>query len=392
MQEVKRLLRLFPVVILLGQRQVGKTTMAKDIAKEMGGDYLNMRLVVTNRMLDTQGLRRHVEQTGKQLTVLDEIQVRADVFPDLMDVVDDRRYRGVGNGSFLLLGSASLSLSNKSKETLRGRIAYVDLDPIDITEITVPDEIDKLWLRGGLPNFFVANSDGESFESHLNNVNNLIKEELREQGLRAAPEKIYDILFQLAKMHGDFLNIKEIAEVLDLDRRVVDQCIGLLCDLLVTRKIPAYSKSQVKNINKRPKIFYRDSGMAHYLLGWDSQASLAKDSRQVGLSWESFAIENILRHTDFRIYPSYYRSKTGVEIDLVLKSNLRGVWAIEIKKGSPDASAGFYRALQHIESNRSFLVHGNFDMTRCRDKQGIEILSLLDMCREVAKATQKNDK
>lgn len=389
---MKELLRRFPVVILLGQRQVGKTTMAKDIAKEMDGDYLNMRLVETSRMLDTLGLPHHVEQTGKQLTVLDEIQVRADVFPDLMGIVDDRRYRGEGNGSFLLLGSASLTLSNKSKETLRGRIAYVDLDPIDITEITVPDEIDKLWLRGGLPNFFVANSDGESFESHLYNVNNLIKEELLEQGLRAAPEKIYDILLHLAAIQGGFLNVQEIADMLDLDRRVVDQCVGLLCDLLVTRKIPAFSRSQVKNISKRPRILYRDSGMAHHLLGWDSKAALAKSSPQVGLSWESFAIENILRHTSVRMYPSYYRTKSGVEIDLILKSTLQEVWAIEIKKGIPNASPGFYKAIKNIKANRAFLVHGRFAMPRCKNKQGIEILSLLDMCREVAKATQQNDK
>ena len=383
-QEVEELLRRFPGVVLLGQRQVGKTTMAKEIAAEQDADYLDMGEPATVQMLSEQGLRGYIEQSGKQLTVLDEIQMRRDLFNELRAIIDRKRSPGAGNGSLLLLGSASLALANKSHETLTGRVDYVDLDPIDILEISTPDEIDKLWLRGGLPEAFIPDNDEAGFQAHRALISNLIKQELFEQGLHIAPEKTHQLLQLLAKTHGGILNVMEIASIVNLDWRVVDKCIGLLCNLLVVRKLHAYSSEDGKNLRKRPKIYYRDSGILHHLLELKSLAAIHNYSR-VGLSWESFAIENILRYVGDLFYPSYYRTRSGLEVDLILKSVIRGTWAIEIKKGIPDASSGLHRSLMHIKPDRAFIVHGRWGMPRCQSKQGVESLSLLEMCREIAK-------
>ncbi|MBF2735351.1 MAG: ATP-binding protein [Betaproteobacteria bacterium AqS2] len=383
-EEVKRRLKKASAVVLLGQRQVGKTTLAKEIAREQDADYLNLREPETAAMLDEKGLRQHVAESGKHLTILDEIQTRRDLFSALITLIDDKRESKEGRGCFLLLGSSSLSLANKSNETLKGRVSYVNLDPIDVTEIDMPDDLEKLWLRGGLPAVFTADSDRDGFDHHRDLVRTLSMNDLSAEGARGVtPGQVINMLRILASCQGGVINSKEIGEKLDVDRRDVSFCISLLQELLIVRKLDAYGRSRVKNIAKSPKIYLCDSGTLHYLLRAEKISSLTP--LMAGMSWEGFVIENILRHIDLEIDKYFYRTKKGVEIDLILRDPMRETWAIEIKKGTPDVSDGFYKAVQDIQPKRSFLVHGRPDLPRRENQHGIEIISLLDMCREAEK-------
>lgn len=382
-EELENLIDGFPAVVMLGQRQVGKTTLADEVGRARDADYLNLRDPFTGRMIDKKGLRAHVAETGKALTILDEIQSRKDLFAELMAVIDERRRRGDAESCFLLLGSGSLEISNKSRETLLGRVEYLDLSPLDVTEVEAPEEIDKLWLRGGLPGVFTARDDKTAFRSLRAIARNLSMQDLPEEGAGGvAPSKIYDILIMLAESHGGPVNVLRMANALELSRDFVSNCVALLESLRIIRRLWPYGRSRVRNLVKSPRIYFQDSGLLHQLRGVASIPGM--DENLTGASWEGFVIENILRQIDDPVNASYYRTKKGVEVDLIINSQRSGTWAIEIKKGSPDNSHGFHKAVLDIKPKRSFVVHGRFDLPRQRNAQGVEKLSLLDMCKEVA--------
>ena len=386
-EEVRELLSLCPAVLILGQRQVGKTTLALDVAEE-GNDfhYLDLSDPESSSLLRSNGVRKYVAGHGKQLTILDEVQTYPGLFLELQSIIDKRRRAGNGNGSFLLLGSASLELANRSKQTLTGRIGYVDLDPIDIMEINRPDEIEKLWLRGGLPSPFTADNDRQAFILLRDFIHNLSRQELLEQGVQLARDKVLKLLLGLANQHGSQLNKQEIARQIELDWHEVDSCVGKLSDLLVVKELPAYSKAAVRNFDKRPRIYYRDSGLLHRLLRLFNITTLSK-SHMKGRSWEGFVIENVLRQAGPEVESSYFRTGSGKsEMDLILQFPTGKVWAIEIKKGSPDVGASFYTARKSIKPERCFIVHGQHNWSSIKIDQGVEIISLPEMCREVAEA------
>lgn len=386
-KEVKELLSLFPAVLILGQRQVGKTTLAVDVAKAIKdfhyGDLSNPE---TLNEIRSFGVNKYVKEHGKHLTVLDEVQFHSELFRELLPIINERRLAGKGNGSFLLLGSASLELANRSKETLTGRIGYVDLDPIDIMEITGLDEIKKLWLRGGLPDPFTADNNRKAFTILDNLIRNLSRQELLEQGVQMARDKVFKLLLGLANQHSSQLNISDLTRQVGLDWDEVSNCVSRLVDLLVVRELPAYAKANVKNFEKRPRIYYRDSGLLHQLLRLPNMTRLLAVPKRAGKSWEGFAIENILRQAGPEVESSYLRTRKGKgEMDLILRFQTGEVWAIEIKKGAPDAGASFDNARDIIKPDRCFIVHGLRKPSRVPKEQAVEIISLLGICREVAK-------
>lgn len=382
-EEIKQRLNAAAAVVLLGQRRVGKTTLAMEIAREQKSDYLNLRNPQTAAMLDLKGLAESIEESGKHLTIIDEIQVSRSLFEELLAVIDEKRWRGEGKGCFLLIGSGSYAIANKSSESLLGRVSHVDLDPIDVTEIKVADDFDKLWLRGGLPGAFAAGSDRECFEHLQSLAETLSMYDLREEGAKAIrPGEIINILKMLAAIHGGPASILDIARKLDLDRRAVSRCVNLLEGLLVIRILRPYGRSGRKSSVKRPKIYLRDSGMLHYLLGVKEISSL--DPHMAEMSWKGFVIENILRQTDLRTIPNFYCTHGGANVGLILHDQTKGTWAIEIKKDEIEASSSFHRAMLDIKPDRSFLAHGRLDLPQRTDSRGVEIVPLLDMCREVA--------
>ena len=382
--EIERQLAEETAVLLLGQRQVGKTTLANEIAKARDGAVLNFRHWDFARKVREQGLEQCIKEHGKHLTVLDEVQVQPGLFSDLLPIMDAKRAAGTDVGSFLLLGSASVSLANQSDESLYGRIHYVNLDPLDVSEIDL-SEVGKLWLRGGLPRCFAASSDAQSSKRLRDIIDSLIMRELQEHDVREAPDQIEDMLGQLAYQHGGLLNQLGIAKAVKMAKKSsVEKLIEVLDGLLVIRKLPAYSQARVKNYQKTPKIYYRDSGLLHRLLTLYSVEQV-EQSHMAGMSWEGFVIENILRHAGREVQGHYFSTdKKRCEMDLVLTFRRKEVWAIEIKKNKPGVSAGFYKARQKVKPDRCFIVHGNLDLPTHQNDQDVEIIPLPDMCRKVA--------
>ena len=382
--EIERLLASESAVLLIGQRQVGKTTLANEIAKARDGVVLNFRNREIARRVREQGLEQCIKDHGKHLTVLDEVQVQPELFADLLPIIDARRTAGTDAGSFLLLGSASAALVNQSDESLQGRIHTVPLDPLDVSEID-SSEMERLWLRGGLPRCFSASSDAQSSERLRAIIDILIMRELREHDVREAPDEIEDMLGQLAYQQGGILNQLGLTKAVKMAKQsAVKKLIKVLSGLLVIRKLPAYSKARVKNYQKTPKIYYRDSGLLHRLLNLYSVEQVEK-SHIVGMSWEGFVIENILRHAGREVQGHYFSTdKKRYEMDLVLTFRRKEVWAIEIKKNKPGVRSGFYKACEKVKPDRCFIVHGNLDLPTHQNDQDVEIIPLPDMCRKVA--------
>ena len=383
-EELESLMEVFPAVVLLGQRQSGKTALAQEIAKDRDAEYLNLRDPYTASMLDKKSLRAHAAEAGKSLTILDEIQSRKNLFAELLRIIDERRHRGETESCFLLLGSGSLEIANKSKETLTGRVDYLDLDPLDVTEVEMPGEMEKLWLRGGLPGAFSAQDDMTAFSSLRELARNLSMQYLPEEGIDGvAPSKILDLLVMLAESHGGPVNVLAMANALELSRSFVSNCVSMLESLKIIRLLQPYSRSKVRNLVKTSRIYFRDSGLLHHLLGVESMASM--DENVAAASWESFVIENILRQIDYSVNAGFYRTKKGVGLDLIIHNRRSETWAIAIKKNELDASSGFCKAVHDIKADRSFLVQSHPDLSGRLNLQGIGSTPLPDMCRAVAR-------
>lgn len=377
-EEVLELLKQFSAVVIHGQRQVGKTTLAREIAGERGGDYLNLYKKEDQAKL-RRGLRGRIEETGGGLIILDEIQTRPDLFPEIRTIIDEEKEQGESRVLFMLLGSAYFELG----PTLPGRLSYAALDPIDVTEVSTPGEFDKLWLLGGLPEVFLAQDDGRSFSLLQSIVDSLRMHDIAVEGERSVvSSQILDLMVVLAQNQGGPADVSKIVKSLGLEEDAVSSCINRLSELMVIRQLWPHGNSRLRSRAKRPKIYFRDSGLLHQLLGVGSVASLG--DRMTGMSWESFAMENIIRQTNRKTTSSFYRER-GAEVDLILSSKDYGTWAIEIKKGKSRVRPGFHIAAKKIKPDRSFLVNCHSDVPRRTTSKGVETISLLDMCKEVAK-------
>ena len=386
--ELQRKLKGRSAVALLGQRQTGKTTLAKIIVDEMNGVYLDCQDRETSLMLGQGGLRSHVEKHDGRLIVLDEIQRQANLFPELRGLIDERRRQDRGNGCFLLLGSAAIRIANKSEESLGGRISYVNLEPLDVLEMQdgSKEELDRLWLRGGLPPIFTAPSDADSFEMLEDLIQSMINEEMIEEGMRVGYDKILTLATVLAHRQGLPLNVLDISRIVEVNERTAKKFIERLSGLLVVRMLRPYYQNFVKRLKKTPKFYYRDSGMLHNLIGVRDAGTMDVNAL-AGMSWEGFVIENILRQVPAEVEnkASFYGAVGGAEIDLVIEKSDVGLWAIEIKKNlNPTLSKGFHSACQDLNPARRFVVHGG--RMSFKDREGVENMSLPDMCREVAAA------
>ena len=386
-QEIEKQLALSPAVMMLGPRQTGKTEIAWALEKEQDAHYLNLCDFDTIKTLKRKGLRKYAEGHGKHLTIIDELPFYPRVLAELPDVIAAKRQEGTDKGSFLLLAARSLELEPKIRKALEGQISLIGVDPLDLTEIAAPDEIDKLWLRGGLPRIFSAENENLSFKL-LHDIAWCQRFELLERGRHVGSTEQGEMLTMLAYQHGGVLNKQEIVRATDLLLSTVDEFINKLCNVMVLRKLPAYRMAGAKGRNKTPRIYFRDSGLLHELLRIYCMSQL-RDSDMVGRSWQGFAIENILRQTDVRAECSYFPHQSGGEIDLVIKHQSGEVWAINIAQDKPVIDKSFENALAILHPDRSFLVHGRNDLSRHQNSQGVEIISLLDMCREATAEVKK---
>ena len=339
---------------LLGPRQVGKTTLALEIARTRPSLYLDLETASDRAKLADP--ERYLADHEDVLVILDEVHRAPDLFQSLRGLIDSGRRRGKQAGRFLLLGSASVDLLKQSGETLAGRIAYLELAPFDALEVA-NKQIDNLWLRGGFPSSFLADNDRDSFRWRQDFIRTYLERDIPQLGPRVPAETLRRFWTMLAHSQSTLLNAATIARGLGVDGKTVARYLDLLVDLLLVRRLPAWHRNVGKRLVKSPKVLVRDSGVTHALLGLTSKEQLLGHP-VVGQSWESFVIETLLDVAPQGVEASFYRTSAGAEIDLVITLPGSDLWAIEIKRSSaPTLEKGFHLACADLRPKKRFVVY-----------------------------------
>ena len=367
-------------VALIGPRQVGKTTLAHDIADSRPSIYLDLENAADRGKLENPDL--FLEQHEDELVVLDEIHRAPELFGSLRGIIDRGRRKGKRTGRFLILGSAAIELLRQS-ETLAGRIAYVDLTPLHALEIGSEDnDLNKLWVRGGFPDSYLATDDGDSFDLRRDFIRTYLERDVPMFGPRIPAETLENLWIMLAHSQGQTLNSSKLAGSMGVSAPTVTSYVDLLKDLLLLRKLPPFHANVKKRLVKSPKVYVRDSGLLHALLGIRNHDDLLGHP-VAGASWEGFVIESLLAVVPNHTKASFYRTATGVEIDLVLEfGGKQGTWAIEIKRGmTAKLERGNHVALNDIQPKKAFVVYPGKD--RYMKDHGIEAISLYEMAEEL---------
>lgn len=368
-----------PAVVITGPRQVGKTTLALEIAGSRPSTYLDLESAIDVARVERPQI--YLADHENELVVLDEIHRLPGLFMALRGVIDAGRREGKGTGRFLLLGSAGLDLLAQSGETLAGRISFVELAPLDITELDA-EQLDDLWVRGGFPDSLLAQSNGISFDWRRDLIRTYLERDIPQFSQRIPAEKIKRLWTMLAHSQGGVLNVAQLARNLEVSSPTASNYIDLLVDLLLVRRLPPRVANVSKRLVRSPKVYVRDSGLLHALLRLGDKETLLGHPI-VGASWEGMAIENLLSVLGDRALPSFYRTIRGAEVDLVLDWPDGRVWAVEIKRSlAPKVTRGMRSALEDLKPDRSFVVYAGEE--RFRLDTEIEAISLIDLCSELA--------
>ena len=373
---ISDLLTRFPAVAVLGPRQVGKTTLARRIVEELGAAAVYLDLELPSHRAKLADPELYFSSQEDRLVVLDEIQRVPGLFEVLRGVIDERRRQGRRHRQFLLLGSASIDLLQQSSETLAGRIAYSELTPLLAEEVATKKrgDRDRLWLRGGFPDSFLAADEAASVEWREEFIGTYLERDIPLLGPRIPAETLRRFWTMLAHEQGTLLNAASVAGAIGVSGQTVGRYLDLMVDLLLVRRLPPWSKNAGKRLVRSPKVYVRDSGLVHALLGLrDLDAVLGHPV--TGGSWEGFVIENLLAAAPSGTSACFYRTAVGAEIDLVLDLPPKERWAIEIKRSSaPVLSKGFYLGCGDIKATRRMVVHAGEDTFGLGD--GVEAVSL----------------
>ena len=381
LQLVRARLDQFPAVALLGPRQVGKTTLAELVSGERSSVYLDLEDTADREKLSDAAL--YLSGHEDKMVILDEVQRVPELFQTLRGLIDKGRRRGIRAGRFLLLGSASIDLLKQSGESLAGRIAYVELGPFDVLEVD-GDGREKLWIRGGFPDSFLAESDKASAVWRENFVRTYLERDIPQLGPRVPAETLRRFWTMLAHAQGATLNAAQLARGLAVDGKTVARYLDLLVDLLLVRRLPPFHANVAKRLVKSPKVYVRDSGIVHTLLGLDDRDAVLGHP-VAGGSWEGFVLESLLGAASERVSAWFYRTAAGAEMDLVLGMPGGKRWAIEIKRGlAPRVDRGFHHAREDLEPERSFIVYSGDD--RYPKGEGVEVIGLGELASLLAAA------
>lgn len=355
-QEIIQNLNQNPAVVILGPRQVGKTTLAREIAESRPSNYLDLE-----RQEDFQRLKdvaHYLDLHADELVILDEVQNYPNLFMSLRGVIDARRYEGRGNGRLLILGSASNELLKQSSESLAGRVHYSELTGLNPFEIEKPEgePLQRLWMRGGFPDSYAAQSDQKSHKWRWNFIRSYLERDIPQLGPRIPATTLMNFWMMLAHTQGELFNASKLASPLGVKSVTVSRYLDLMVDLLLVRKLNPWSKNVKKRLVKSPRTYIRDSGIIHALLQISNYEELLGHSIR-GKSWEGFVIENIISALPFEVRSYFYRTSAGAEIDLLLEFGLDNYWAVEVKANrTPRLEKGFHMACEDLKVQRKFVV------------------------------------
>ncbi|MGE5386140.1 MAG: ATP-binding protein [Betaproteobacteria bacterium] len=369
-----------PATALIGPRQVGKTTLALAAAQARGQPslYLDLESEVDRAKLDQPEL--YLADHLDKLVILDEVHRAPGLFPVLRGLIDRSRRAGRRAGQYLLLGSASLDLLKHSGETLAGRIAYLELPPFNVGELG-EGRLEALWVRGGFPESVLAESDQWSLRWRRDFIRTYLERDIPLFGPRIAAETLRRFWSMLAYQQGGLLNAARLAANLGVDGKTVAAYLDLLVDLLLVRRLTPWHGNLGKRLIRSPKVYVRDSGLVHALLGIGDKESLLGHP-VVGASWEGFVVETLLVNAPEGVQGHFYRTGGGAEIDLLLAFPDGALWAVEIKRSlTPKVERGFHSACADLGPSRKLVVYpGN---ERYRIAEDIFAVSLPDACQQL---------
>lgn len=363
----------FPVVALLGPRQVGKTTLASRIGNDASTEVLHLDLELASHLARLADPELYLGRHAESLVILDEVQRLPEIFPVLRSLVDaDRR-----PGRFLLLGSASPHLLRQSSETLAGRIRYFELTPLTLDEVGRSQEnLGRLWLRGGFPGSFLANSDDESLEWRDAFIRTYLERDVPALGLSLRPEALQRFWRMVAHRHGQLWNASELARSLGLSPPTVGSYLDLMVGTYLARRLEPHQANLGKRLVKSPKVYLRDTGLLHALLDIHDADEL-HGHPVLGASWEGFLIEQLLSIREPRD-ASFYRTSAGAELDLLVRSDGEPVTGYEMKYSlSPAVSKGFWNAIEDLADLPTYVVYPGEERWPLRE--GVEVMPAVDI-------------
>ncbi len=378
-REVLERLETAPAVCLLGPRQVGKTTLARQVASQLPSVYLDLESQTDRARVAEPEL--YLPQHQDKLVVLDEVQRAPEIFRALRGLIDRGRQaalfaQGAGAppssatqfvspaprdvGRFLLLGSASLDLLSQTAESLAGRLSYVELNPLDILEVGA-DRADTLWVRGGFPESFLALDDAASWRWRQDFLRTYLERDIPQLGPRIPAEILRRFWTMLAHRQGSPFNAADLARGLGVSGRTVARYLDLMVDLLLVRRLSPWHGNVGKRLVRAPKVYLRDTGLAHALLGLrDRDAVLGHPA--VGGSYEAFVIETLCHLAPQGTAVAYFRTSAGAEVDLVLTLPGGRRWAVEVKHSlNPKPTRGFYTALTDLAAHEAWVVYPGYE-------------------------------
>lgn len=369
-----------PAIALLGVRQVGKTTLAKILMREQDSIYLDLESSAD--ILKLSDPRSFFYLHKNKLIILDEIQRLPNIFTELRGVIDINREEGRRSTQFLLLGSASIELMRQSSESLAGRISYFTMSGFNLLETKQKaDDINKLWLRGGFPESYLATGDEVAFDWLEDLIRTYLERDIPQMGFRVPANRLRRLWTMLAHLQGEVINYSKLATNLEVDAKTVKHYLDILCDLLLVRRLEPWHENIKKRLVKAPRYYIRDSGITHRLLGISNYDSLLSNP-VLGKSWEGFVVENIHSILPKRAETYFYRTMAGGEVDLVIKLPSGDIWCVEIKHGiAPKISKHFARICEDVNAKRKYIIYGGEEEFLIRDD--ICVISLAKFMQRV---------
>lgn len=349
---IKQALKEYPVVGLLGPRQVGKTTLAKMIQRDESKHTVYLDLELPSDLNKLQAAELYLKQHENELVIIDEIQRMPALFPLMRALVDKNRI----GGRFLILGSASPALIKKASESLAGRVFYQELAPFSLSEVGA-GKYQRLWQRGGFPQSYLLGDEHGSFIWRKNFVRTYLEMDIPQLGIGIPASQLRRFWAMLAHHNGQLWNASQIALSLGISAPTVRSYLDILEETFIVRRLQPFHSNTKKRLTKSPKVYIRDTGLLHYLLGSQSMEAL-QGHPGIGSSWEGFVVEQVARSIPGGWRMFFYRTSAGAEIDLLIVDNANNRIAVEVKySAAPKPLKGFWIAYQDLGCAKGFVVY-----------------------------------
>lgn len=376
-QVVQEKLKLAPAVAILGARQVGKTTIALQLANALNKPFLYLDLESSRDLAKLgEDAESFFEIHQDKLIILDEVQTQPRLFPILRSVIDRKRNKG----RFLLLGSATPELIKGASESLAGRISYIDLNPLNLQEVTPGFTLHQHWYRGGYPLALLAESDKAYMDWVQSFVRSYVQSDLSMLfGYALNPEISRKLLMMLAHNHGQLLNAQDLSRSVGVTSPVVSRYIDFLVGAFLVYKLQPWFPNVSKRLVKSPKTYIKDSGLLHGLLYIESFSQLTLHPI-IGASWEGYVVEQVMYHKPAQLSCYFYRTHSGAEADVVLVKGNKPVACIEIKySNAPKPTKGFFTSISDLATKQNFIITPATDTYQ---HQGATVCSLQTFLNE----------